>query len=72
MREDRTPGGKHRIKRVRLSEGGEDSSPDPQPRGLEPEHTEIINSMIASEPDRIPIRDGRLKLGETFQIGQIH
>lgn len=58
MREDRSPGGKHRTKRPRL-DGGDDVCPAVSPVNvkLENEHTELINILLESNPERIPPRD---------------
>ena len=63
VREDRSPGGKHRTKRPRLSEGNEEICHVPAnvKCTLEPEHTELINILIESNPERIPPRDRKYK-----------
>lgn len=77
VREDRSPGGKHRTKKPRF-----DSSIDEETakffenkHKLEDEHNEVINILLASNPDRIPDNEyeGRtaseMSMEELMQFG---
>ncbi|XP_052804894.1 retinoic acid receptor RXR-alpha-B-like [Mya arenaria] len=58
VREDRSPGGKQRVKRMKVEGEGEATQNVSTPsKSLEPEHAEIINIIISSNPDKIPTRD---------------
>ncbi|WAR05068.1 RXRAA-like protein [Mya arenaria] len=51
-------GGKQRVKRMKVEGEGEATQNVSTPsKSLEPEHAEIINIIISSNPDKIPTRD---------------
>ena len=50
MREDRSPGGKHRVKRPRL----EDIGVVDLNKKMEDVHLELIEKLMEAHPDRIP------------------
>jgi len=58
VRENRSPGGRQRTKRPKLDV--EESKPTPVValQTLDVEHADIINTLISSNPDRIPVREG--------------
>ena len=50
VREDRSPGGKHRVKRPRL----EDIGVVDLNKKMEDVHLELIEKLMEAHPDRIP------------------
>ena len=57
VREDRSPGGKHRTKRARMDGDEEEEALDMT--SLETQQNDIINILVGSCPDRIPQVLGR-------------
>ena len=50
MREDRSPGGKHRVKRPRAEEGGVVD----MNKKMEEVHLELIEKLMEARPERVP------------------
>ena len=50
VREDRSPGGKHRVKRPRLEDGGVIDLN----KKMEDVHLELIEKLMEAHPDRVP------------------
>ncbi|KAL4229607.1 hypothetical protein ACF0H5_012645 [Mactra antiquata] len=76
VREDRSPGGKHRTKKPRFDNTVEDETRSLEKKQvLEDEHSEIINTLIASNPDKVPDNEfhGRsvneISIDELMQMG---
>ncbi|XP_052265099.1 retinoic acid receptor RXR-alpha-B-like isoform X1 [Dreissena polymorpha] len=71
VREDRSPGGKHRTKKPRIEETVSPLSVTGQSgRGLEPEHEEIIEIIVSSDPERVPKRD-EANMGKEVSIQEL-
>ncbi|XP_060606508.1 retinoic acid receptor RXR-alpha-B-like [Ruditapes philippinarum] len=78
VREDRSPGGKHRTKKPRFDSSMEDdnfSKLVENKQKLEDDHNELINVLLASQPDKIPDNEfqGRsaseISIEELMQFG---
>lgn len=56
VREDRSPGGKHRVKKPRFDSSLDDETAKlfENKQKLDEEHNEVINILLSSNPDRIP------------------
>jgi hypothetical protein len=65
VREDRSPGGKHRTKKPRFDSSMEDdnfSKLVENKQKLEDDHNELINVLLASQPDKIPDNECKILL----------
>nr|QGX48189.1 RXR [Sinonovacula constricta] len=72
VREDRSPGGKHRVKKPRLNQLADMDSEVPEEQQIiDPQQSELIKLLLDTNPDKVPAYDDQTKPITEITIDEI-